>query len=40
MDRQSESFKMAEAGLLGRDEFFIDFITAARDGRLADIHFD
>jgi 5-methyltetrahydrofolate--homocysteine methyltransferase len=36
LDRSSESFKMAEAGLLGRDEFFIDFITASREGRLVE----
>jgi len=36
LDRQSESFRMAEAGLLGKDEFFIDFITAARGGRLVE----
>ncbi|MBN1342763.1 MAG: dihydropteroate synthase [Phycisphaerae bacterium] len=36
LDRDGESFKMAEAGLLGRDEFFIDFITAAREGKLED----
>lgn len=36
VDRNSESYKMAEAGLLGRDEFFMDFITAAREGRLTD----
>ncbi len=36
VDRDGESFKMAQKGLLGHDEFFIDFITAAREGRLAD----
>ncbi len=36
LDRDSESFKAAKAGLLGEDEFFIDFITAVRDGKLAD----
>ena len=36
VDRDGESFKMAEAGLLGQDEFFIEFITASREGKLAD----
>ena len=36
LDRDSTSFKAASAGLLGQDEFFIEFITAAREGKLAD----
>lgn len=36
IDRDNESYKMAEAGLLGKDDFFMDFITAAREGRLSD----
>jgi 5-methyltetrahydrofolate--homocysteine methyltransferase len=36
VDRSSDSYKMAEAGLLGKDDFFIDFITAASDGTLKD----
>lgn len=34
LDRNDASFRMAEAGLLGQDEFFIDFITASRNGSL------
>lgn len=36
VDREGASFKMARAGLLGQDEFFIEFITAAREGKLPD----
>ncbi len=36
IDRDSEAYTMAEAGLLGQDEFFMDFITASREGRLSD----
>jgi 5-methyltetrahydrofolate corrinoid/iron sulfur protein methyltransferase len=36
LDRSGESFRMAEAGLMARDEFFIDFITAAREGKLVE----
>ncbi len=36
IDRDSKAFQMAKAGLLGEDEFFMDFITAARGGELED----
>jgi hypothetical protein len=34
LDQNSAPFKMAKAGLLGLDEFFIDFIGASREGKL------
>jgi len=36
LDRNSISFKLAQAGLMGQDEFFIDFITASREGKLVE----
>lgn len=36
IDREGTPFKLARDGLLGSDEFFIEFITASRDGTLAD----
>jgi hypothetical protein len=34
MDRESETFNLAKALLVGEDDFGMNFITAAREGKI------